>query len=301
MESMPIEATASGRFRFVSSPGYRIQAGRVDWLEIPSEGLSLGLLEELGPRAPRMLQGRAEWTFETNVLEQVADIATRLTPWAVWWCGPLFFGCQKIGDEWAGYAWGQHHTACILTCYAANHAVSTAYHEAFHLADYWLSRDERMAMDEAVMRGLLWPTDYLRRPFERRARLFEHWAMKQHEAPAGARAGRLGAALDAALRALRSKEERVMEMVLSGELGRRVASRGLIPADRMPDTLALELESCPAVGRMRDTTRAALARWHQHRADAAILAAHQAWDAAGDDLDAATAALGRLAEAYRAS
>lgn len=67
-------------------------------------------------------------------------------------------------------------------------------------------------MDAAIARGPAWPTPYLASPWERRARLFQHWALVLHE----------GGCVSANRRA---PESLVMARVYSGELGRRVVAR----------------------------------------------------------------------------
>jgi hypothetical protein len=91
------------------------------------------------------------------------------------------------------------------------HAVSVAYHEAWHLEDDRLTLAERQAMDAAIAHGPAWPTAYLADPWERRARLFQSWAMSMHEG-GGVIVGR------------RAPETAVMAAVYDGAIGRRVTA-----------------------------------------------------------------------------
>lgn len=108
----------------------------------------------------------------------------RVVPWAKFWCAPSFSGCANF----SGMAWGREGVALLRTTDNGNHALETAFHEAWHLLEEWLPESLLGPLDAALARGPgyapQWSRelgggreDYLSRACERRARFFSRFAM----------------------------------------------------------------------------------------------------------------------------
>lgn len=197
-----------GKVGFRGSPAYKIGAAGIEEMELPGGGLEVAV-SRCDLAAPLwLLPGYADPHWPSYSLAAVAELAQRLTPWATWYAAPSYSGSAEV----LGSAWIRQGVAVVSSAQDPRSAVSTAYHEAWHLADDHLSLAERQAMDAAIARGPAWPTLYLANPWERRARLFQNWALVLHE----------GGCVSADRRA---PESLVMARVYSGELGRRVVAR----------------------------------------------------------------------------
>lgn len=114
------------------------------------------------------------------------EISARVAPWANWWWGPTIEGDWRAPTDGSdrhpgGLALARSAVIMLTTAGAPTWTVRAAYHEAFHVLDDWLTLDERRVLDAAVDRGPTWPTPYLSSRVERRARLFEGFAMYLHE------------------------------------------------------------------------------------------------------------------------
>ncbi|CAH2606163.1 conserved protein of unknown function (plasmid) [Rhodovastum atsumiense] len=203
-----------------SSTAWHIVAGRVEEVTIPAEGFEIDL--GLACNGYRLLPGNEDDNWRDFTLGKVAEIATRLTPWAEWWCSPNLPLHEEIGEV-GGVAYGQPQVGLVRSCWRPEFSISTAFHEAWHLAEPWLTYEEAMAVQAATKRGPEWPTDYLRRECERSARAFQNWAMSTLET-GGGRPGR-GAPM----------HYKAFWSVYSGEVGQRaLAKRGVVRPERRP-------------------------------------------------------------------
>jgi hypothetical protein len=70
----------------MSSTCYQIRAGRITATEIPAAGLPLLTTQEVLGVHMLAIAGGEDADWEPYTLSQVAEIATRLTPWATWHC-----------------------------------------------------------------------------------------------------------------------------------------------------------------------------------------------------------------------
>lgn len=157
--------------------------------------------------APYPENGRARFApgfvsplaVRADVLERIAAVADRTAPWATFWLGPVLWTlndpedahladvCEqrqdRLGRSWKrslGAAYSGVETAYLTLC-SPMRTAAVLHHEAFHLAEYFLSDDERAAMDAAVAAGAAWGDQYTDSLVERRARLYEHFASVMDE------------------------------------------------------------------------------------------------------------------------
>lgn len=207
----------SGELRFDGSPAYRLADGAVEEIEIPAEGLEVATSRRDLAQPLHLLTGYEDPHWRSYSLPVVAELAQRLTPWATWWAAHGFSGSAYV----SGRAWLWSGVAVVRSTLDPWNAVWVALHEAWHLADDWITLDERQAMDAAIARGPSWPTPYLGDPWERRARLFQSWAVALHEG-------------GSTIVDRRAPEVAVMAMVYRGELGRRVMARHSAAPDQRP-------------------------------------------------------------------
>jgi hypothetical protein len=200
-----------GRIKALTLPQYP------DWYYLP-EGVTSPASD--GALAPvHLIPGEHHEDYESFTLPIIAEIAIRCTPWATWYLSPKFFDCASYG----GKTWRE---AEIAICHTTSHppfAISTAYHEAWHLAEWHLRPDLLAALDARLATGPDWPGDYYPRPCERRARAFSYFAMSLIE---GCRAVVAGPAAPI--------ESQIFWLVYSGTFGRemiaaRSPKRGIIP------------------------------------------------------------------------
>jgi hypothetical protein len=212
---------------------YQIKAGRIRTTDIPVDGLRLPISRRLDFRAPLAFAGVEDSAWESHTLTQVAEIATRLTPWTTWFCAPSIPG----GADWIdtkGTAYVRQSSAWVLSSLSTIEAVRFALHEAMHLAEDWLTADELQVINDGMVSTLdLAAGDYnsyYASAIEVRANAFMHWAMTYW----------LRGKLPEYRRGMPA-DERVWTMIMRGDLGLRVARRGLIPADRMSEALRLRM------------------------------------------------------------
>ena len=236
---------------------FKIQAGRIERLHIPADGLELVVSPSPSVlHQPLAQPGKADEHFEAWSLTHVAEIVTRMTPWATWYVAPAF---GHVGgyfkEQFGGLALVLSGVGLIRSCWDPAWTVRTAMHEAWHLAEDYLSAAEFESVDMAARSGPQWPDapsfrDYYSKPVERRARMYEAWAMSAWEAGGTP-------AVDK-----RAPHTLVFGRVYSGEIGFRVARRGLIPAPRMPEHLRQRLAERSATQKTFDAIRrSASAAW----------------------------------------
>ena len=183
---------------------------------------------------PKAIDGKEDAAWEQSTRVTIGEIASRITPHAVWYAAPAFFACEK-DDGWVGVAFTAGPVVAIRTAFSERYTVSAAYHEAWHVVERLLTRDEMAAVDDAVGRGGDWNGDYYDRRIERRARAFQSWAMARHEAPPEARLGAKGAVMDAIAARLLPPHEQVFLAAWDGRFARRAAASGRISPRRLPD------------------------------------------------------------------
>ncbi|WP_338928187.1 hypothetical protein WDZ11_00240 (plasmid) [Roseomonas mucosa] len=210
--------------------GYILEAGRVERVRIPADGLALDILGDTHEDLPRtmMLAGPEHEHWHGWSLQHVAEIAERMVPWTTWLCAPKFFGCEAIARDaaFAGYAWTRPGVVLLRTCYGARDTIRTALHEAWHVAEEHLSPAEIAIVQAACDAGPSYPEgSYHARPFEQRAQSFEDWAAAVWATGGTPPAAKPGTLLG------------IFARVYSGELGRDVARRRRASANRMPPAL----------------------------------------------------------------
>lgn len=256
--------------------------------------------------------------YTLRVLRKAARELDRMAPWVTVYVVPGLFR-RDIGDDYVvavgarifdiegirhvgvgGVAYQEHDLVLINGSVSARSLMGTLFHEAWHMVQPHLSEMAHQTINAETSGSFAWPGDYYASDVERQARLFENWAGQRLETS-------LWRAVDLSV----IDAERVFAAFHSGELADQLirtgvvrvpeatkAARGLVPPPRVPSVGERVVGWFGAC--LRSQWRMAVAWWERPRREAAILAAHRAWDAAGDDLDAATAALGRLGEVYRA-
>ncbi len=223
---------AKGHLVEVPSTCWKIAAGHVTAL--PITGGHLELRESFLPQGgdlPCAIDGKEDPYWTKGTLDAVVEMVTRMTPHATWYCAPSFFGCAAIGGGWSGQAHMLTDVAFVRTDRDARGTLSTALHEAWHVVERLLNREERTAVDAAVLRGGLWADHYNHAPIERRARAFEHWALHRYEAPPAETRSRLRTAVR---RWALDPHERVFADVFEGRVGQRAATKRWIAEHRLP-------------------------------------------------------------------
>lgn len=160
---------------------WRISGGKVEVLTLPPhpdvyyvpENVKRLAIDTQVMAPVCLIPGRHDPDFETFSLPIVAEVASRLTPWAVWYWSHSSFA----GAPWGGSAWGLADTAVCHSRYHPEYTVRLAYHEAWHLAEAQMRDDILDELDERLSTGPAWPGDYYPRAKERRARAFEFFCM----------------------------------------------------------------------------------------------------------------------------
>ena len=215
---------------------YRIQAGKIQVTEIPVDGCKLPIYRnEVQHVQPIALPGREHDEWRLFTLGQIVAIAEMMTPWATWWCTPSKSD-RKVGDfgEHIGVANVRQSSVWLTTTMEPCVAVTTAFHEAFHLAEDYLTLEEMQTLNRGIVSAPCLPDSdrnrYLTSSTEVRANAFEGWAYSQW----------LRGRMPAYYRGMPA-DERVWTLIYRGDLGVRVARRGLIKRDRMPVALAARL------------------------------------------------------------
>ena len=214
---------------------WKLAAGRWQGIEIPADNLQLSEWK-VAPAAqiPEAIDGKEDAAWKGSTRATVGEIATRITPHAVWYAAPAFFGCER-DSGWAGLAFRAGPVVVLRTCYGEHSTVSSAFHEAWHVVERLLTREEMAAVDGAVGRGGNWQGGYYDSMIERRARAFQNWAMARHEAPPAARLGTAGAVVDIVSARLLPPHEQVFLAAWDGRTARRAAATGRIVPRRLPD------------------------------------------------------------------
>ncbi len=223
----------SGRMEDRPASCWRLAAGR--WTERKIEGTSLELAElrhAPGIEIPCAVDGDEDrhWP-STQVL--VAELASRIVPHCTWYCAPAFFACESPDRRWSGLALLVPDVVLLRTSLGERQAVVTAYHEAWHVLERYLTRAEREAVDAAIRAGGEWQGDYYNNHQERRARAFEHWSMHRHETGVEPRTGGVGRLLDAVHRWTLPAHEKVFAAAFDGTIGRRAAARRWVASSRL--------------------------------------------------------------------
>lgn len=153
---------------------------------------------------------RAVGTPHVAAAAAVRAIMSRCVPWL-----NLRIGATLDRNDGAVGEWIASESAiCVATKDGFCDAIDTVHHEIWHALDLggWLSSSAVAAVDEMAAGGIEVPTDYMRSPHERRARLYAAFAR----------------ALDEGLCVRIMPDDlavRVMFSVYTGELGREVVSQ----------------------------------------------------------------------------
>lgn len=171
----------------LSTRGWHVADGEVHELDL-GQGLRWPRVERFrddcpeAPSVPLILAGGPENLEMDWTINIVADIATRLTPWAGWVIAP---GVQLAVDEneieFAGRAFRDEDLAIIISSYRPHHTIAIAFHEAWHLVEWHLSAATLSELDRFLLAGPEWPNAYYCEPCERRARSFQAFAMSAFE------------------------------------------------------------------------------------------------------------------------
>lgn len=150
---------------------YRIdRAGRLTFHDIPEAGL------KIGPETNCVTINRGdEDSYFGCVLAAHGGMAHRIAPHTEFWFGPTVL--HQNGDTSGGVFLWPSDIAVVSSRFVPTFVMRTLFHEAFHAVDRHLLPAARAVLDAAVARGAWFPTDYLRDDTERRARLFESFAM----------------------------------------------------------------------------------------------------------------------------
>jgi hypothetical protein len=226
---------------------YIISGGRVSERQIPPEGLPihqrrLDVYAKSTAKADPKANEQEHWRSFT--LDRISGLTAAITPWATWYCCPLIVDSD---DK----AWGKAHPkaarAAIKTTIHPTDAISTTLHEAWHLAEDHLTLAEMSAVKAGIENAPELPDSAFNRYYiasiEVRANSFECWAYSYI----------LRGRTPAYYRGMPA-DERVWTMVLRGDLGRRVARRGLIPVDRQPDHIKAFLAQRSTTQKLMDVT-----------------------------------------------
>lgn len=191
---------------------WRIAGGRTDAIDLPDWPGPAYIVHNItiekgdGPGPVGLCVGGEDENFEVFTLPIVAEIAARLTPWACWYWAPGWDAMEHYG----GHAWGTDSLAVCCCALEPVRAVSTAFHEAWHLAEALIRPDLLADLDRQLATGPSWPGDYWPRAKERRARAFENFAMAALE----------GCRLE--IGPLAAPEVAIFGRVFNGEFGREI-------------------------------------------------------------------------------
>jgi hypothetical protein len=233
----------------MSSHCHQIRAGQLTATEIPAAGL-LVLTSKSSSKVRLIARpGVEDADWASFTLPAIAQIAQVLTPWATWYCSPDATDGTDIEKTTHGMAYWTRDAIWIRSSRHPDDAIPSALHEAFHSAEHWLTGDEIEVLRAASAGGPDMPriTDYniyWCRGDEVRARAFAafayaHWLM--------------GTVPDYRWRM--PKHERLWTMIVRGDLGLRVAARGHIPANRMPEILRQRLAQRSDTRKVIDAVR----------------------------------------------
>ena len=205
MTQAPYFINDAGEVGCHSSPVYVITKGGIETRPLNVGGMPTPLSD------CEALCGIEEAHWRAWTLPRVAEIMQRIVPFASTWCAPSFAGSGCLAHPWIGKAGGsESETALIRSTLSGRDAIETAYHEAYHLIEE-ARPGVGDVLDGLEAHAVPWPNEYLSRPWERRARLFESFAMHLSEGGAIPLAGAVPATLGA---------------IYSGEVGRMIlASR----------------------------------------------------------------------------
>jgi hypothetical protein len=191
-----------GEFLQPSSTAYRIKGGDVSSIALSAEGWSVPELE--GEQPTRLLPGTEHKLQTSHIIPYLAEIAGRITPWAVWYITPDF---TPRDPAYSGFAFWDQHVSVMMAC-TPTHAISLALHEAWHLCEQFIDPEALVALeDKLCASGPEWAGDYMPNRSERTARAFEGFACSLFE----------GVSLE-----ISTPETRLFWHVYSGELGRQI-------------------------------------------------------------------------------
>jgi hypothetical protein len=130
---------------------YEMKGGNVAIREIPKAGISLKISRRADVRRPLALPGAEDGEWPTYTLDQVTAIATQMTPWARWYASPRRDDDTNANGTSTGKAHIVQGTGWLSTESQATSAVSYALHEVMHLAEDFLTADERQAIDDGIV------------------------------------------------------------------------------------------------------------------------------------------------------
>jgi hypothetical protein len=177
------------------------------------------------------LPGTEHADFECYTLHVIADIATRLAPWATWYCSPDAIDGADIGPETYGMCFGTCDVVWLRTSRHPNEAIEAAFHEAYHSCERWMTGDEINALRIASERGP-W--------IERRSAYNEYWC-QGHEVRARAFASWANSAwlmgVEPKYRWRMPRHERLWTAIYRGDMAMRAARAGRIRRELMPTSL----------------------------------------------------------------
>jgi hypothetical protein len=234
---------------------YEIVGGNVSTQEIPKAGVELKVSRRMNFRQPIALDGIEDAEWSSYTLGVVAAIASQMSPWAKWYCSPRRnddTGKTGTSSGWAhivqGVGWLSSETA-------AAKAVSYALHEVMHLAEDFLTAAEMAALNAGILGVPDLPAGdwnaYYTAAIEVRANSYEAWAYSYW----------LRGRTPQYYRGMPA-DERIWTMIYRGDLGLRVARRGLIPADYMNPALRQRLDKRTDSQMVFDAVRrAAVGTW----------------------------------------
>ena len=207
---------------------YTIRAGEVGRQDIPEEGV---LVFERSHFHFSALPGDEHEDWESYTLACVAEIATVLTPWATWYCSPAYDEPENAVVKAGGFAVLDSDVIWLTTSGHAKWSVQTAFHEAYHSAETWLTGCEIQAVRKAACNGPGMPrqtpfNDYWTSGIEVRANAFAGWALSHwllNRQPE--------------YRWNMPDHERIWTAVYRGDIGLRAARRNRIRREMIPDVL----------------------------------------------------------------
>jgi len=152
-----------------SNTCYQIRAGRTRTTAIPAAGLPLPVSRQPEYRAPIPFAGDEHPDWISHTLPQPTEIATRLTPWATWFCAPSI----PTPEDWVTYggmAYKKQTAVWLLSCQSTLVAVQLAFHEAMHLAEDFLTLSEMQTLNAGLVSTLDLSPGRLSRLLRRRRR-----------------------------------------------------------------------------------------------------------------------------------